>query len=297
MLGSAVLEKLLGSDYQVLHPRRSELDLRDYDSVGKYMEKYRPDAIVHSAALVGGIQMNIDSKSILLTENVQIDYNLISFAAKFRTSKFIYIASSCMYPANLGRPLLEDDLLGGSIEPTNYYYGLSKIIGTELIASFREQLGLNWTSIIASNLYGPNDDFSPIRAHLVAAIIQKIINAKASGQEEIDVWGDGTARREFTFSTDLADWIVKIVLNDIYLPARVNAGYGKDFSVREWYEIVCHLLEYDGQLKFDLSKPNGNQNKLLDSSLARSFGWNPQTSPEVGLQKTIDWYSNRKNNA
>jgi GDP-L-fucose synthase len=290
MLGSTLQLRFAESQIQMLHPSRAELNLFDRDQVLEYVHSNQPDAIIHCAAVVGGIQMNIDFKSKLFTENIHLDTNMITAAAKYRIPNLIYIGSSCMYPANIDHPIHETELLTGSLETTNHSYAMAKIFGTELVKSYREQLDLNWTTVVASNLYGPRDKFDPKNSHLVASVIRKVIFAKDKSLETVEVWGDGESRREFTYTEDFANWIYNLIELETLTPPLLNAGIGIDLSVREWYELVMEIVGCNAKLSYDYSKPSGNKRKLMDSSLARNYGWNPRTLPREGIEETIKWY-------
>lgn len=198
-----------------------------------------------------------------------------------------------MYPANHPEPLLESQILSGYLEKTNENYALAKIIGSRIVEAISLDEDFQWRTFIASNLYGPNDHFGSDKSHLLAAIISKAVRAKEN-KTPIEMWGDGTPRREFTYVTDFAEWIGKSITNLERLPQNLNLGLGVDYSVLEFYQIVLKGLNYDCEIIPNLTMPNGNMRKLMDSSKAREFGWNPQTSIEKGIFQTVNWYlSNR----
>jgi len=285
---------LLGHD--VVAPNSSELDLRDARATSELMERTAPDAVVHSAAKVGGIQANIEAGGMFLTENLAIDHSVIFGAKNLGIKNFVYIGSSCMYPANRMELLQVSDILSGPLEPTNASYALAKISGAKAVEAFDSIENFNWKTFVASNLYGPGDHFNPERSHLLAAIISKVQVAKEEKLTQIIMWGDGKVKREFTYVIDFARWIGVSISNLQKLPSILNVGCGEDFTVQEFYEIVMSELGFEGKLIADLSKPNGNLRKLMDSSIARSLGWNPSTTIHNGIIETHRWLlENRKN--
>jgi GDP-L-fucose synthase len=246
---------------------------------------------------VGGIQANIDGGGRFLTENLEIDHSVIFGAKNLGIKNFIYIGSSCMYPANRMEPLQVSDILSGPLELTNASYALAKISGAKAVEAFDSIEGFNWKTLIASNLYGPGDHFELGRSHLLAAIISKVQAAKEEQSSQIVMWGDGKVRREFTYVIDFAKWVGASISNLQNFPSLVNVGCGDDFTVQEFYEMVMRELGFEGELVADLSKPNGNRRKLMDSSVARSLGWNPSTTIGKGIVETNRWLLENRNNA
>lgn len=289
MLGQHIKQQLERVGHEVLAPSSAELNLIDIDATSEFIADSKPDAVIHCAAVVGGIQANIEGGGRFLTENLVIDHSVIFSARNAGVSDFLYIGSSCMYPANRLEPLQVSDLLSGPLEPTNASYALAKITGAKAVEAFDSVKELNWKTFIASNLYGPGDHFEPTRSHLVAAIISKVQEAKERGDESIIMWGDGKVKREFTYVIDFAEWIAVSISNLEPFPSLINVGCGVDFTVQEFYEIAMKELEFDGKLDADLSKPNGNLRKLMDSSVARGLGWNPSTSINEGISNTHKW--------
>ena len=289
MLGQHIKQQLEKVGHEVLAPSSAELNLIDIDATSEFIADSKPDAVIHCAAVVGGIQANIEGGGRFLTENLVIDHSVIFGARNAGVSDFLYIGSSCMYPANRLEPLQVSDLLSGPLEPTNASYALAKITGAKAVEAFDSVKELNWKTFIASNLYGPGDHFEPTRSHLVAAIISKVQEAKERGDESLIMWGDGKVKREFTYVIDFAEWISVSISNLERFPSLINVGCGVDFTVQEFYEIAMKELEFDGKLEADLSKPNGNLRKLMDSSVARGLGWNPSTSINEGISNTHKW--------
>lgn len=291
MLGTAIQNELLKSSHTFLAPSSQELNLLENKSCIDFFEKNKTDLVIHCAAIVGGIQANIDNPYQFLNSNLKIDMNLIETARKFRIKNFVYIASSCMYPRN-SLVAMPEDLIGtGPLEPTNEGYALAKLVGTKSVSITASELGLNWRTLVLSNLYGPGDHFGADRSHLVAAIINKVAEAKKSNSKFINMWGDGSARREFTYVDDVATFIVANLEKLEVMPQVLNLGLGLDYSVKEYYESVLKCFDLKVEIKSDVSKPSGMQRKLLNSESAKSLGWNPKTSLEEGLGLTIEWYS------
>ena len=293
MLGRAIIRRLLTSNMTVCYPTHSEVNLKNKDQTYSFLEKEGFEKIFHCAALVGGIKANMQGQSIFLTENLAIDHNLLTCAAELNVQSLIYISSSCVYPANREEALKESDMLTGPLEPTNENYAVAKILGTKLTQAFREQKNLNWTTVVSSNLYGSFDNFDPFSSHLVASIILKMLEAKKKSLHSVEVWGNGNSRREFTFVDDIADWLVSTYLQEVKLPAMLNVGVGIDFSIEEFYKIAMNVLDVECSLRFDTTQPDGNSRKLMDSSLARSYGWKPQTDLATGIRLTTEWLQGR----
>lgn len=290
MLGSAIQGELLRTPHTLLSPNSSELNLLDTKSCQYYFSENKFDLIIHCAAIVGGIKANIDSPYEFLTSNLKIDANLIDAARSFKIHDLIYIASSCMYPKN-SQTAMSEELIGtGPLESTNEGYALAKLVGTKKVSITAQELGLTWRTLVLSNLYGPGDHFDQDRSHLVAAIIKKVAEAKSSDSKVIDMWGDGSARREFTYVKDVADYIAMNLDNLEQLPAVLNLGLGVDYSVKEYYLEVMKAFDLEAEIKSDISKPSGMQRKLLNVERARSLGWKPKTSLNAGLKSTIEWY-------
>jgi GDP-L-fucose synthase len=290
MLGKTVCSKFKSQGIEVIEITRQKVDLMDADKTFEYLSKYDIDLIIHCAAVVGGIQANINGGTKFFTDNVRIDGSVLLAGKALGVENLIYIGSSCMYPANIEHPLKENEILTGPVESTNENYALAKIFGARLTTSIAIENNLNWRVFIASNLYGPYDHFGTDKSHLLGHLIKKSIEAKEKRDSKIDMWGDGSPKREFTYVTDFADWIFSSskILNK--LPHVLNTGIGKDYSVIEYYNKVLNAIGYSCEVVANKSKANGNMRKLMDSSLAMKFGWSPKVSIDEGIKKTIDWY-------
>lgn len=292
MLGRALAEawRERGGDAELIGIARTDVDLREASAVADVVKRIAPDVIVHTAARVGGINANITAPAEFLSDNLRIDTSVIGAALLAGVEDFIYLGSSCMYPRDYRQPLVETDILQAPLEPTNEGYALAKIAGAKLCAYTSREHGVNYRVIIPSNLYGPHDHFASTASHLVAAALHKAYLAKRAGDKAIDVWGDGTARREFTYVGDLAGWIAENVTHVAEWPEMMNVGIGKDYSVREFYEAALRAVDYQAELRFDPSKPAGMKRKLMDSSLAKQHGWDPHTHIDEGMARTYTAY-------
>lgn len=288
MLGRALISAWrdgAASD-EVIPITRADVDLRHASAVSEVIVGVAPDAIVHAAARVGGIGANIARPAEFLSDNLRIDTNVVGAALHAGVKDLVYFGSSCMYPRDYRQPLVETDILKAPLEPTNEGYAIAKIAGAKLCQYTSKQQGVNYKVIIPSNLYGPYDHFGSSASHLVAAAIYKSHLAKMSGDETVDVWGDGTARREFTYVGDIAGWVVQSLRNIADWPAMMNVGIGKDYSVREYYEMALRAVGYSAKLRFDPSKPAGMAQKLMDSTIATQHGWEPRTDIDHGMSHT-----------
>jgi len=290
MLGSAILKFLSTSEHDLLHPSHHILNLDDESTTNKYIELHHPDLIIHCAAKVGGISANIEQPSEFLTNNLRMDSAIFAAANKNEIKNLIYIASSCMYPRNLSHAMSESEILSGPLEPTNEGYALAKLVGWKTVQLMSEKR--NWRTMVLSNLYGPHDHFETGRSHLLAAIIQKVYAAKMNDFDSIEMWGEGTARREFTYVEDVASFIVSAIERLESFPDSVNIGAGVDYSVRDYYEMVSKAMNYNGKIIPNLTKPTGMERKLMNISKAQTLGWNPSTSIEDGIMQTVLWYEN-----
>jgi GDP-L-fucose synthase len=290
MLGSSLMEHLATGGFEVLSPTSIELNLLNQSAVDEYLKRNKPETIIHAAARVGGIQANIDSPYEYLSENIRMDSNLFSAAKELGVANFVYMASSCMYPRKTKQPMGESQILTGELEPTNEGYALAKIIGTKTVETANKQYGLNWHSLILSNLFGPRDHFNSEKSHLLAAIITKVESAKRLGQSSISMWGTGQVRREFTYVHDVSKFISSNLATLNQLPASLNIGAGQDFSVLEYYKMVSKYAGYEGDIVPDASKPEGMAQKLMNIEVAKEFGWNPETSMTDAIAQTYDWY-------
>ncbi len=291
MVGRNLREHPGAANWKILAPGRSELDLSDRGAVDDFVQAECPDLVIHAAGQVGGIQANMADPVGFLVNNLDMGRNVIMSAFEAGVPAFINLASSCMYPRGRDHALRESDMMTGELEPTNEGYALAKIVSTRLcdyIARTRPDMA--YRTIIPCNLYGRHDKFDPKASHLVPAIIAKVSKAVAEGDEEVEIWGDGTARREFMYAADLADAIWRAAEAPRSLPQLMNIGLGNDHTILEYYQAVAEALCWDGRFRFDLSKPVGMQRKLSDVSVQREWGWEAPTSLHRGIAATIQFY-------
>ncbi|HLB41641.1 MAG TPA: GDP-L-fucose synthase [Gammaproteobacteria bacterium] len=290
MVGRSLIKKLeQSSDIKLLVPTRHDLNLLNQEAVNNYFIIHQPEMIIHLAARVGGIQANILNPVEFLTENVLMNTFVIASALAQKIPRLLFIGSSCMYPK--GREMLhESDMLTGLLEPTNEGYALAKISGASLCKYINQQYGLSYKTIVPCNLYGPYDNFNPIRSHLIPAMIRKLHNGKQQNINEVSIWGNGAVRREFMFVDDLSEFILLAIKQIDNMPQQVNVGLGYDYTINEYYQIAAKIIHFQGKLVHDLDKPSGMQRKLLNVDLAKTLGWQANFSIEVGLQKTYDYF-------
>jgi GDP-L-fucose synthase len=293
LLGSCITRCLEG-EHEVIRPSRTELDLRDSEKTLKFVENCLPDMVIHCAAKVGGISANIEFPADYILENSQIDSSILAASRSNSVNSLIYFGSSCMYPKDFRQPLQEGDLFAGPLEETNMEYAVAKLAGAITTTSVAKQDGLAWRVLLLSNLYGPGDNFSENDSHLIAAIIRKFAKAKDDENQEIEIWGSGESRREFTFVEDVAKFISTEIKNVSNWPEMMNLGAGKDYSIIEYYQLVADIFNVSPKFVFDLTRPEGMQKKLMDSNLAMSVGWRPETQMLDGLAKTVSWYLEKK---
>jgi GDP-L-fucose synthase len=288
MVGRNVIN--LNKNYTLLTPSKHELNLLNYSEVFLYINREKPDCIIHAAGYVGGIQANILDPYKFIFDNSQIGLNIVNAAKDNNIKYFINLASSCMYPRNIENPLKEEYILKGELETTNEGYALAKILVTKLCSYLSEKYGFNYITLIPCNLYGYWDKFDPIKSHMIPAIISKIHNSIINDNSIIEIWGSGKARREFMFAEDLADFIYFSINNIDRIPNIINVGIGTDYSIEEYYSITKKVLNAKGDFYFNTSKPEGMKQKLLDVSKQNYLGWSPNTSLEDGIKKTYEHY-------
>ncbi|MDK8873119.1 GDP-L-fucose synthase [Paracoccus sp. SSJ] len=279
------------ADWEVLAPSRAELDLCDARALRDWLARQRPDAVVHAAGAVGGIQANMAEPVRYLAGNALIGLNLITACRNAGIPVLINLSSSCVYPRDLGRDLSEEQILTGALEPSNEGYALAKIMAMRLVDyTCREDRSLQWRTLIPCNLYGPHDKFDPRRSHLLPAIIHKIHRARVEGHETVEIWGDGTARREFMYAGDLADAILRALADPSALPQVMNVGPGVDHTIDDYYRTVAEVIGWRGRFTHELGKPAGMRRKLLSVARQAEWGWAPRTGLREGIAATYAWY-------
>lgn len=289
-VGSAIERKFRKEGFDnIVGLRSRELDLRCQSNVIDYFKAEKPDYVILAAAKVGGIMANMESPAEFLYDNLSIQNNIIECSRKYGVKKLLFLASSCIYPRLCSQPMKEEYLMNGKLEPTNEGYAIAKIAGLKLCQYYNLQYGTDYISVMPCNIYGYGDNFSPIRSHVVAALIRKVHEAKVKGLREIEVWGTGVARREFMFVDDLADACFYL-FNSYSGNEFFNIGTGMDISIKELVELIMDIEDYHVNLIFDISKPDGMPQKLLDVNKINSAGWKAKISLEEGLKKTYRYF-------
>ena len=287
MVGSAIERKLIQEGFKnILTFSSKELDLRDQLSVEEFYKKEKPDFVILAAAKVGGIHANNKYKAEFIYDNLMIESNVIHFAHKNNVKKLLFLGSSCIYPKESLQPIKEEYLLSGQLEPTNKPYAIAKIAGIELCKSYREQYGCNFISAMPTNLYGTNDNYHFENSHVIPALLRKVVLAKKNNDSFVTVWGSGKPRRDFLNVDDLAN-ACYLLMNKYDEAEPINIGSGSDISITELINIIMEELDYNGEVKFDKSKPDGTMLKLLDNSKIKSLGWDPKIEIREGIRKAI----------
>lgn len=290
LVGSAVIRLLKARGFSNLLTRsRSALDLRDEQAVRDLFLDEKPQLVILAAAKAGGIKANIDAPVEFLIENLQIQNNVIRAAHEAGARKLLFLGSSCIYPKFAPQPIPESALLSGPLEPTNEAYAVAKIAGIKLCQAFVREYGANFISLMPTNLYGPGDDFDLDTSHVLAALLRKAHEAKMSRAGEMVVWGTGTPRREFLYVDDLAAAVL-FLLEQYDSSEVINVGSGEDISIRELAELICDVVGFRGEVKWDRSKPDGTPRKLLDISKIRSLGWTPTVGLRDGIARVYEWF-------
>lgn len=290
LVGSAIVRKLESSGFSnIVGKSSAELDLKNRDAVFEYMSEIKPKYLVLAAAKVGGILANNTYPVDFLSDNLRIQSNVLDAALENDVERVAFLGSSCIYPKFAEQPIREDSLLTGHLEPTNDAYAIAKIAGIMNVQAVRRQYGLPWISAMPTNLYGPNDNFSPKGSHVLPALIRRYDEAAHSGADSVTNWGTGTPRREFLHSDDMADAVLHL-MEHYDGPEQVNVGTGSDVTIREIAETIADVVGYQGETDWDTSKPDGTPQKLLDVSKLAQAGWTSKISLAEGLDRTVAWY-------
>lgn len=267
----------------------SELDLKDRAKVAEFIQETKPAVVILAAAKVGGILANSTYPVDFLTDNLQIQVNVLDAALEARVPRLLFLGSSCIYPKFAEQPIREDSLLTGPLEETNDAYAIAKIAGILQIQAVRRQYGLPWISAMPTNLYGPGDNFSPTGSHVLPALIRRYDEARHDGIDVVTNWGTGSPRREFLHVDDMASACLHL-LENFDGPQQVNVGTGEDQTIKDIAEMVADVVGYDGRMEWDTTKPDGTPRKLLDVSTLRNSGWVPKVGLREGLTSTVAWF-------
>jgi GDP-L-fucose synthase len=293
LVGSALVRRLQRDGYRNLIVRTSrELDLRRQSEVEAFFNSERPDYVFLAAAKVGGILANNTYKAEFIYENIMIAANVINASHQVGVKKLLNLGSSCIYPKYAPQPMKEEHLLTGLLEPTNEPYAIAKIAAIKLCRYYNEQYGKNFISVMPTNLYGPNDNFDLNDSHVLPALIRKFHEAKTSGSSDVTIWGSGEPFREFLYVDDLAEACLFLMKTHEYrgIGEFINIGTGQDIKIKDLAIMIKNIIEYPGEIRHDISKPDGTPKKLLDVSRMKALGWEARTKLQEGIKKTYDFY-------
>ena len=290
MVGSAIVRQLVAQGYtNIITRTHSELDLTRQADVEKFFSEEEPEYVFLAAAKVGGIAANSDAPADFMYMNMTLEMNVIHAAWQNGCKKLLFLGSSCIYPRLAPQPMPESCLLTSSLEQTNEAYALAKISGLKYCEYLNRQYGTDYISVMPTNLYGPNDNYDPHRSHVLPALIARFDKAKKEGVKSVTCWGDGSPLREFLYVDDLADLCV-FLMNNYSGNETVNAGTGKEITIKELSEMVARIVGYQGEIKWDTTKPNGTPRKLLDVSKATKLGWTYNVELEDGIRLAYEDY-------
>ncbi len=292
MVGSAIVRELERQGYtNILTHTHKELDLTRQEAVDRFFAGEKPEYVFLAAAKVGGIAANVSALADFMYENMMLEMNVIHAALRNGCRKLLFLGSSCIYPRMAPQPMKEGCLLTGELEKTNEAYALAKISGLKYCEFLNRQYGTDFISVMPTNIYGPNDNYHPEHSHVLPALIRRFHEAKEAGLKEVTCWGDGSPLREFLYVDDLADLCV-FLMNNYSGNEIVNAGTGKELSIKDLTELVAKAIGYTGEILWDTSKPNGTPRKLLDVSKAAALGWTYRTELEEGIRLAYDDFLN-----
>ncbi len=299
LVGSAIVRQLEGRGFTNLLMRtHKELDLTNQVQVQSFFQQEKPDYVILAAAKVGGIHANNTYPADFIYQNMMIEANVINSAYEHKVKRLLFLGSTCIYPKAVEQPMREDAILTDVLEPTNEPYALAKIAGIKLCESYNRQHGTDFRSVMPTNLYGINDNFHPEDSHVIPALMQRFHKAKINNDEEVVVWGTGSARREFLYVDDMAQASLFVLeldektykANTQSMLSHINIGTGKDVTIREMAKIMKEVVEYKGRLTFDTAKPDGAPRKLINISRLSNMGWRYNIDLKIGLKKTYKWY-------
>ena len=290
LVGSALVREIeKHPEHSWIGKSRAELNLLDRKLVFDFLASEKPDAVIIAAAKVGGIMANSSYPVEFLSENLQIETNLIDGSHAANIEKLLFLGSSCIYPKLAPQPIKEEYLLTGPLESSNEAYALAKISGLKLVQAYRKQYQRDWVSAMPSNVFGPGDNFDENTSHVLPALIGKFHAAKKAGLGSVTVWGSGTPKREFLYSDDLASACL-FLLENYNSDSHINVGTGTDLSIADLAQTIAEVVGFDGEIQFDTSKPDGTPRKLLDISKLSALGWKSSFQLKDGIQKTYDWF-------
>jgi GDP-L-fucose synthase len=293
LAGSAIVRELTRIGRPVVGTSSKDVDLLDRNATFNYLNKLKPNAVIDAAAKVGGISANNNYPVEFLSENIRIQTNLMDAAHSAKVEKFVFLASSCVYPKNCPQPIKEEYVLTGALESTNSAYAIAKLAGIELIKAYRKEFGHRWISVMPTNLYGPNDNFDLESSHVFPALIRKFVEAKRSNMDSVDLWGTGKPKREFLHVDDLAKAII-ICLDNYDADQQINIGSGIDLTVAELAEKIAKSTGFSGSINWDVAREDGTPQKVLDIQKITNLGWKPTINLDQGIKLTVEWYLENK---
>ena len=295
LVGSSIVRRLKFNGYKnLILKTKNQLDLRNQNKVKKFFKKYKIDAVINAAATVGGIEANNKFRADFIYDNLSIQNNIIHSCYENKIKNLIFLGSSCIYPRNSKQPIKESYLLGGSLEKTNEAYAVAKIAGIKMCESYNFQYKTNYKCLMPSNLYGPNDNYNLETSHFFPALISKIHESKIKKTHTLTLWGTGNPKRELMYVDDLADACIYF-LNKKSKETLINVGSGKEMKIIGYAKFIIRELKLNLKIKLDRSKPDGTPRKIIDSSLARKYGWKPNVSLKEGFKKTYADYLKKSN--
>jgi GDP-L-fucose synthase len=293
LAGSAIVRELERVNKKVIGISSKDVDLLDRTKTFSFIKDLKPNLIIDAAAKVGGVGSNNAYPVEFLSQNLQIQSNLMDAAHEAKVEKLIFLGSSCIYPRNCTQPIKEDYLLTGELEQTNSAYAVAKIAGIELIKSYRKEYGHAWISVMPTNLYGPNDNFDLENSHVLPALIRKFVEAKRNNSSEVVLWGSGTPLREFLHVDDLAKAIL-ICLEKYDDSQQINIGSGDEISIKDLGQKIANLTGFTGKVLWDANRPDGTPRKVLDSTKINKLGWKRAITLDQGIASTVKWYQENK---
>jgi len=293
LVGSAIVSELKRLNQDVVGISSKDVDLLDRNRTFEFINNLKPTAVIDSAAKVGGIGGNNSYPVEFLSQNLQIQSNLMDAAHEAKVPKFVFLGSSCIYPRDCAQPIKEEYLLTGELEQTNSAYAVAKIAGIELIKSYRKEYGHKWISVMPTNMYGPNDNFDLENGHVLPVLIRKFIEAKRLGNSQVTLWGSGSSLREFLHVEDLAKAVV-LCMDKYDDSKQINVGSGHEISIKDLATKILGVVGFAGEINWDSSKPDGTPRKVLDSSKITKLGWKPLISLDQGVASTVEWYLQNK---
>ena len=290
LVGSAITRRLRENGYHnLIMKTHSELDLTNQEAVNEFFRFEKPEYVFLAAAKVGGIHANNTYPADFMYQNMMIEMNVIHASFINKVKKLLFLGSSCIYPKEAPQPMKESCLLTSGLEPTNEAYALAKISGLKYCEYLNRQYGTDYISVMPTNLYGPGDNYHPENSHVLPALIRRLHNAKIQKQEWVECWGDGSPKREFLYVDDLADFCL-FLMNNYSGNETVNAGSGEEVTIKQLVETVAQIIGYQGEIKWDTTKPNGTPRKLLDLGKAEKMGWHHKTDLKNGIKNTYKDY-------